>query len=164
MADPVQVLKPHAGTETEFRRFVHACSVLTGFEPFDLYGTGLVRAYHDLLARMAGPAAVEALETRLHDLPREHEARDHAIRSTVLADEWLGPVARSLIKLWYLGTWIALPADWHTQYGGDSQDTTFIPSPQAYIEGLVWPAIGAHPMGAKPDGFGAWASPPKPID
>ncbi|NNH33825.1 hypothetical protein C9413_32005, partial [Rhizobium sp. SEMIA 4085] len=34
-------------------------------------------------------------------------------------------------------------------------------SPDAYIEGLLWKAIGAHPAGAKGPGFGSWAFPPK---
>jgi hypothetical protein len=64
----------------------------------------------------------------------------------VLADPTLGPVARDLIVLWYCGSW-----------RGE------VVSPEAYVAGLQWVAAGAHPIGARPQGFGAWSLSPEAI-
>jgi hypothetical protein len=37
---------------------------------------------------------------------------------------------------------------------------SYVVSPAAYTEGLLWRAIGAHPAGAKAPGYGSWAQPP----
>jgi hypothetical protein len=78
----------------------------------------------------------------------------------VLADPDLGPVARSLIILWYLGQWNPLPGDWRNRHGASPLDAARVVSADAYSSGLVWTAIGAHPMGADPGGYGSWATPP----
>ena len=71
-------------------------------------------------------------------------------------------MTRALIQLWYLGQWVPLPEDWRNRFGASRFDVAKIISTRAYKEGLVWDAIGAHPMGAKQQGFGAWAQePPK---
>ncbi len=80
---------------------------------------------------------------------------------TILGDERLGDVARAVTKLWYSGTWFELPHAWTERYGPKPKDTTFVPSPDAYVEGLCGKAIGAHPAGAKAPGYGSWAAPPR---
>ncbi|MFM8005661.1 MAG: hypothetical protein ACKO86_12135, partial [Dolichospermum sp.] len=71
-----------------------------------------------------------------------------------------GPVARNIIKLWYTATWEKLPPAWEAWYGAGKENSHFIPSPQAYPEGLVWRAIGVNPPGAKGPGYGTWSEPP----
>lgn len=83
-----------------------------------------------------------------------------SFRSKILSDDKLGPVTRSTIKLWFIGTWYQLPMSWRERYGMSELDKTFIPSPTAYIEGLLWPSIGAHPPGAKAPGYGTWTGAP----
>jgi hypothetical protein len=83
------------------------------------------------------------------------------VRTTILGNELLGDVARALIKLWYSGTWFELSSAWTERFGPRAANTTFVVSPDAYVEGLLWKAIGAHPAGAKGPGFGSWAFPPK---
>ncbi len=68
--------------------------------------------------------------------------------AALLAGRDAGALGRAVIALWYLGMWT----------GPDGGER--VASPRAYREGLVWDAIGAHPMGAKQQGFGAWAMPP----
>jgi hypothetical protein len=89
------------------------------------------------------------------------EPVEDAIRCEILSDPTLGPVARNIVKLWYVGIWYALPAAWSELNGARPADTTFTVSATAYTEGLLWPAIGANPPGAKPPGFGTWVGPPR---
>jgi hypothetical protein len=54
-----------------------------------------------------------------------------------------------------------MPRDWRERFGGSAEDRDHVPSPQSYTEGLLWPAVGANPAGAKPFGYGMWAKPPR---
>ena len=56
----------------------------------------------------------------------------------------------NIIALWYVGGW------------GQGFDQVVV-SADGYREGLVWDAIGAHPMGAKQPGFDTWSEPPPPF-
>jgi hypothetical protein len=72
----------------------------------------------------------------------------------------LGPIARNVIVLWYLGQWDQMPRHWRDRQGASPADVAGVPSAAAFRAGLVWRAIGAHPTGANPPGFGSWATPP----
>ena len=65
-----------------------------------------------------------------------------------------------MIVLWYLGQWDQLPSDWRDRHGASPLDVAARVSADAFRAGLVWRAIGAHPTGAEPPGFGSWATPP----
>jgi hypothetical protein len=60
-----------------------------------------------------------------------------------------------------VGAWYPLPAAWRGTFGELEKDTTFVVSPAAYTEGLLWPTIGANPAGAKGPGYGTWSVPPR---
>lgn len=145
--------------------FLALGAALTGYDRAALWATGCVSLYRGQLDAVAGPALGPRLEEIggiLAALP-DGPARDDLIRDELLSDADLGPLARSLIQLWYLGQWTPMPADWVARNGARPADTARILSRGSYVEGLVWDAIGAHPMGAKPQGFGAWAEePPQP--
>ncbi|MDJ0616467.1 MAG: hypothetical protein QNJ63_06910 [Calothrix sp. MO_192.B10] len=136
-----------SGNDSDIQQFVQASEILTGFSAFDLYGTGQVIPYY-LFVKELAPQALSQLLVCMENLPQEEEERDFIIRAKVLSDPVLGPLARRLIKLWYLGEW-----------DGANQNQLIL-SAESYQEGLVWQAIGAHPQGAKQQGFGAWADPP----
>jgi hypothetical protein len=87
-----------------------------------------------------------------------------AAGQAILGDAKLGAVARALILLWYRGTWTALPHEWRSAYGASPQDTDHVVSAEAYQAGLQWDAAGAHPAGARQQGYGAWASPPDALE
>ena len=127
-------------------RFVALSAALTGFRAVDLHGTGQARAHYDLLVSVAG-----------EDLTARLLASDAA---DALTDPDLGPLARNLIVLWYLGQWDQLPRGWRERNGASPADTARVASAAAYRAGLVWPAIGTHPTSAKPPGFGSWATRP----
>jgi hypothetical protein len=127
-------------------RFVALSAELTGFREVDIWGTGQARAHLDLVLRVAG----DDLTARLLD----------ASAAGALADRDLGPLARNVIVLWYLGQWDQMPRHWRDRHGAAPADVAGVASAAAFREGLVWPAIGAHPTAAKAPGFGSWATPP----
>jgi hypothetical protein len=88
------------------------------------------------------------------------EALDEGLRAQVLSDDKLGPIARNLIKMWFVGTWYELPQEWRDRYAAREPVSTHVVSPASYTEGLLWPTIGANPPGAKGQGFGSWVGPP----
>lgn len=145
--------------------FLALSSALTGFSVFRLKGTGQAAPYLSTATEIVGEATVRALLAafrRITDQARGDEgAIERRIRRDILSDGKLGPVARNLIKLWYVGTWYALPVEWREAYAAGGLDRTFVVSPDAYTEGLLWPAVGANPSGAKPLGYGMWAMAPR---
>jgi len=147
------------------REFLALSATLTGFSVFRLEGTGQTDAYLGALTDIVGEATVDALAAvhrRVVDAAGGDEARlERGLRRELLSDTKLGPVARNLIRLWYVGTWHELPAAWREAFGAGTRDRTFVVSPEAYTEGLLWPAVGANPAGAKPFGYGMWAKPPR---
>jgi hypothetical protein len=142
------------------RAFLDLSAALTGFATFRLRGTGQAEAYLATLTEVVGEATAAALLGAWRAVAAEAEV-ERALRREILSDDRLGPVARNVIKMWYVGIWYALPADWREAHAATSRDRTFVVSPEAYTEGLLWPAIGANPSGAKPLGYGIWASPPR---
>jgi hypothetical protein len=140
--------------------FLDLSAALTGFSAFRLRGTGQAKAYLATLTEVVGEATVGELLAAWGKVAAEAEG-ERALRREILSDDKLGPVARNVIKMWYVGTWYALPADWREAYAATDRDRTFVVSPEAYTEGLLWPAIGANPSGAKPLGYGMWATPPR---
>jgi hypothetical protein len=131
-------------------RFVALSAALTGFREVDLWGTGQARAHLDLVLEVAG----EELCARLLAAQPEHT-------DALLADPDLGPLARNLIVLWYLGQWDQMPRGWRDRHGAAPADVAQVASAAAFRAGLVWPAIGTHAMSANAPGFGSWATPPE---
>lgn len=155
MADP---------TDADFDAFLGVSAVLTGYTRAELHATGCAADYWHQFRQVTPEALLDdflapgpELEAGLAPEP---EATEQKVRDTYLASESLGPLARALIQLWYLGQWVPLPPDWRRAWGASRFDVARIISTRAYKEGLVWNAIGAHPMGAKQQGFGSWAQKP----
>ncbi len=123
-------------TDGELDKFVALSSHLTGFSRFELMGTGQARAYLDWVNQHV-PQELASLQATF--------AQDPA----GIAKSSGSTLSRRIIKLWYMGKWF------------DEAGKNFvIPSPDSYVAGLMWQAISAHPMGAKQQGFAAWAEPP----
>jgi hypothetical protein len=148
-----------------FEDFLTFSSVVTGFAPFDLRGTGQAELYLSTLDDIVGTQIVGDLLDAFNDVARDlgdnPVAMQRGLRRDVFSDARLGPVARALIKLWYVGTWYELPVEWRESNGENESDRTFVVSSSSYTEGLIWPAIGANPPGAKPLGYAMWATPPR---
>lgn len=148
--------------------FLSLSAALSGFSVFRLRGTGQATAYLSAVSDVVGGETLSELLSRFRAVREEaagsEEAFQRLLRVRVLSDEKLGPIARNVIKLWYVGTWYELPRAWCDAFGARERDVTFVVSPAAYTEGLLWPAIGANPPGAKGPGYGTWADPPRISD
>ena len=141
--------------------FLALSAPLTGFEVVELEATGMADTYLDKLRAIVG----DHLTARLLSVGGAAAAwsEDHVhdeLRRRVMGDKTLGPLAANVVVLWYLGQWRQLPAEWRDRHGASVLDVDHIVSAEAYKAGLVWTAIGAHPQGANPQGFGSWAAPP----
>lgn len=145
--------------------FLSLSAILTGYSRADLLGTGLAGKYYDKLSSIVdedicGALWIAAREAMSGPGVREKDAK-RRIRKLVLGNPKLAPLALNLIGMWYLGSWSQLPQSWRNRYGAKADDVDHVISTEAYQEGLIWQAIGAHPQGAKQQGYGAWALPPK---
>lgn len=139
--------------------FVALSAALTGFREVDLLGTGQARAHFDEVLAIVGEQVMARLLADGGEALAAEDG-DAELRARVLEDAELGPVARNVIVLWYLGQWDALPGDWRDRHGASPRDVAGIVSPEGFRRGLVWPAAGTHPMGADGPGFASWATPP----
>lgn len=142
--------------------FLALSAALTGFSVFRLTGTGQAQPYLRAASDVVGEATMDELLDRFRGIPETPgEDRDRQLRAEILSHPKLGPLARNIIKIWFVGTWYQLPPEWRDAFGTNPRDVTFVVSPAAYTEGLLWPAIGANPPGAKAPGYGTWADPPR---
>ncbi len=151
-------------TQPSTEQFMGLSCALTGYDLAELHATGMAETYYDLVSTILGGGLLGDLlgawtQAQLH-AGGDETALAALMDEHIMEDARLAPMARNIAALWYLGQWNQMPGDWRSQYGAAAQDLTHVVSPLAYREGLVWPTIGAHPMGAKQQGFGAWALPP----
>ena len=143
-------------------QFVTFSAEVTGFNPFELYGTGLTDDYLAAVIKVVGERSLgELLDAYSKITIAQGKLRTSRMRREVFGHEKLGPIARNIIKLWYIGIWEPLPQHWIERYGPLDTNPGFLVNEGAYTEGLLWVAIGANPPGAKAPGYGSWAHPPQ---
>ncbi len=147
--------------------FLDFSVVVTGFSRFDLLGTGQADCYYQTVEEKIGKPILKELLDTFHGLELTAQKKyqpsilTEGLHSEILASGKLGPIARNIIKLWYTATWYELPDQSGKDFGVTLVDnSTCIPSPQAYPEGLVWRAVGVNPPGAKAPGYGTWSEEP----
>ncbi|CAI0940350.1 sorbitol dehydrogenase family protein [Serratia fonticola] len=136
-------------SDAALQQFIDLSRLLTGFDRFELLGTGQAAFYYDWVKTHAAERFATLLAT-YGELPADAAQHSSFVETHLLRSEKLSTLVRSIIKLWYLGQW----------YSPDNPKETQIPSANSYQQGLVWDAIHAHPQGAKQQGFGAWSEPP----
>jgi hypothetical protein len=143
-------------------RFLVFSAEFTAFSEFELRGTGLTEAYLKAVEDVIGRDLLTELLGVYDGVPgNPPEERTRRLRQEIFGDAKLGPIARNIIKLWYIGVWYELPHEWTEAFGALEKNVTFMVSPVAYTEGLLWVALGANPPGAKGPGYGSWADPPR---
>jgi hypothetical protein len=159
-------------------RFLAFSSEITAYSIFELRGTGLAEAYLATAEEVVGRQVLDALLDTYDAAvvaadgggavsipggtpPEPPGVLADLLRRDLFSDLRLGPIARNLVKMWYVGVWYELPAAWTDAYGALPRNVAFTVSAAAYTEGLLWPSIGANPPGAKAPGYGSWAQPPR---
>ena len=153
------------GSTDRLADFLALSASLTGYSVFRLRGTGQAERYLGAVVDIVGEGTVDELLAAYRGVATEAADDEAALasgmRRAIMSDDKLGPLARNVVKLWYLGSWQELPAHWREAYGSSEKDRPFVVSPESYTEGLLWPSVGANPPGAKPFGYGMWATTPR---
>lgn len=139
---------------TDLDRFVRLSSALTGVAATQLKPAldpiGIADQYLATLRRSIDPKILQSLLAAVPEAPVA--TIDVAY---LLDDPTLGPIARSIIKLWLLGSWYD-PLN--------PSSAVRVVSAQAYKESLVWRVMQSHPMGYSMFSFGYWAEEPPALD
>ena len=100
--------------------------------------------------READAASLDKLLDRFQERVEAGDDPVTVVKAALLPDPKLGPVARTILLLWYIGG-IQNPGS------GDWEMT----SAEHYYRALVWEAIGAHPPTLSNGYFGHWKYPPE---
>lgn len=153
---------PASASQKRRNLFLGLSELLTGFDQVALIGAGVADEHLGTLDRIVSPTVVDEVLAAYASLP-QGPGQDSAAQATILADPKIGPVSRSLIVLWYSGAWTQMPDSWRAAYGASKDDTSRVVSGAAYVAGLQWAVVGAHPAGARAQGFGAWALAPMSV-
>jgi hypothetical protein len=126
--------------------FMAISESLTGFSVNELQATGLAETYYRyILTHIEAASFIGFLNTSRHIL--ENSYSPDQLKNTITAEIFSDPategMARSVITLWYMGTW----------------EGAYI-NGLSYKEGLVWTVMHAHAPGAKQPGFKSWSVKP----
>ena len=144
--------------------FLNLSVSITGFSNLDLQGTGQTSLYLSTILDIVGEAMCFELLQTFRELEAKAKGDDavlaNGLRQEIFSSDKFGPISRNIIKLWYVGTWYQLPSAWRDTFGAHEKDTTFVVSPVAFTEGLLWPTIGVNPPAAKAQGYGTWGDRP----
>lgn len=154
----------HAESDhSSVRDFAELSAVLTGFSTTELYGTGVVDLYYNTLLGIIGERIVGRILITWHSIRKKTSdvgELEAAVSKRICGPPMMGPVARNIVAMWYVGNWNQMPRAWRQKYGASADDETRVISARAYQEGLAWRAFDAHPPAAKQMGFGSWTRPP----
>jgi hypothetical protein len=121
-------------------------------------------AYFRQAANAPGTAAAFA---KLLQIAKENRLSQDNIIAKVNASDDTKFLARSIVLLWYLGSWYE-PGDLKKAADSpgsiDGPITQRVLSAKAYTQGLVWQIAGAHPMGYSNLQFGYWSRYPHDLN
>lgn len=141
-------------------QFLSLSAFFTGFTQAELQGTGLVGTYYNVANTIVDTDIFGTMLLEFQVSINKSESKTAPELQHLIEDPKIGPVIKNIITLWYLGQWNQMPSQWRNVYGASALDRDHIVSAQTYKQGLVWAAMGAHPMGTKQQGYGAWSLPP----
>ncbi|WP_448204904.1 hypothetical protein [Azospirillum sp. sgz302134] len=145
-------------TGTALDTFVALSVALTGISADSLAPRldpiNLKQAYYDTLVANAGADVTAHLLQQFTTLTAGGLPASAAAAS-ILMQPVLGNLARAVIKMWLLGSWIP-PRDAQDNPLGEEH----VISDQAYKEGWAWRAAQSHPMGYSMFSYGYWAKEP----
>ena len=111
--------------------------------------------------RQANEPGTAAAFAKLLQIAKDNRlSQDNIIAKVTASDDDTKFLARSIVLLWYLGSWYE-PGD--LKNAAASPESVHGPihqkvlSAKAYTQGLVWQIVGAHPMGYSNLQFGHWS-------
>jgi hypothetical protein len=103
---------------------------------------------------------------KLLQIAKDHRQSAADIIVAVNANDDVKFLARSIVLLWYLGSWY--DPDVLKNNSAPAGAQAFVPSQvvsaKAYSQGLVWQIAGAHPMGYSNLQFGYWSRDPNDLN
>jgi hypothetical protein len=114
--------------------------------------------------RWIGTHAAPASFAKVLQIAKDNRtSQDKIIAGVNAGDDGTKFLARSIVLLWYLGSWYD-PADLKKFATAAAALPGPIPSQvvssKAYTQGLAWQIVGAHPMGYSNLQFGYWSREP----
>jgi Membrane bound FAD containing D-sorbitol dehydrogenase len=149
---------PSADEEDRRQNFAKMSAALTGFLPNVISPRqdvlSLTRVYLAEADLEVGKDQVDQLIGQFVSLQGQSPQQ---IANTLLATASTNPprtalLARSVVKMWYLGSWYSPSSA--------SSFADHVVSPDAYTNGLAWRAAQAHAMGYSELSFGYWSTAP----
>jgi hypothetical protein len=156
-----------ANPDSDMPTFVQLSAALTGIAAGKLAPTtdsiGIKHDYFKWINEREPTAFVSLLK-----IAKDNANSSQAMIEKLQAADDTKFLARSIVLMWYLGSWYA-PADLKKLVDSKSSPKpVFIPhtviSPKAYTQGWVWRVAQAHPMGYSDMQFGYWTREPAPLD
>jgi hypothetical protein len=137
-------------------QFVRLSRALTGYDQVELLGTGMAEQYYQTITGIYQDSVLRLLleaNAIFEAYGEQHSEFEGQIRQRILENIVFGQIAKNIIQLWYMGS--------YTNFNDPAQ-ATYIISPDAYVNSLIWQAAGSHPAGAKYPGYGSWSLEPRP--
>jgi Membrane bound FAD containing D-sorbitol dehydrogenase len=130
----------------QFPLFLSLSKYLTGEPGLD---RKLAQRHFSRLRSASDPAALAKLLVQWQAAQKNHAQTDRLVRK-ILADPVLGPLAKTLMLLWYTGG-----------IKGVVGNTTLwtIETAADYFGALAWKVVGSHPPGLSNQFFGHWKYP-----
>lgn len=148
-------------SDPDLTNFVALSAVLTGFTTDQLFPPispdPVAVEYLSTLKANVPAALVTQLLTTFQNIAAQQPPNiAQEVQQQILDDPTMGPVARNIIRMWYLSIWY----DLNQQQPITGFSTGTVVSMNAYTKGLAWDAAQAHPMGYSEMHYGYWATPP----
>jgi hypothetical protein len=142
--------------------FIQLSAALTGIDASklapDVDPINIKTEYFDSV-RTRSPKAFDNLLTFFKSSENNGRFPDDLFEPGQLNAE-IRSLARSIILLWYLGSWY----DPKALENGDQRLTPQIISSKAYSQAWIWRVAQTHPMGYSEWAFGYWHDDPPPMD
>jgi len=100
------------------------------------------------------PNDFPTLLSKYDSLITDGKTPEEAIQ-TIQDDSLLGPMARQINFLWYMGAWAV-----ETAFGVQTRNLSVI----TYQKGMVWQVMQSHPMGYSVSRYGYWGAQPGTLE